>query len=27
MNYQELREEDKCDEDMSRNLVLVEGNP
>jgi len=27
MNYYELREEDKCDEDMSKNLVLGEGNP
>lgn len=27
MNYYELREEHKRDEDMSRNLVLGEGNP
>lgn len=27
MNYYELREEDKYDEDMNRNLVLGEGNP
>lgn len=27
MNYYELREEDKYDKDMSRNLVLGEGNP
>jgi hypothetical protein len=27
MNYYELRDEDKCDEDMSKNLVLGEGNP
>jgi hypothetical protein len=27
MNYYGLREEDKCDKDMSRNLVYGEGNP
>jgi len=27
MNYYKLRKEDKCEEVMSRNLILGEGNP